>query len=186
MTIDQAQGTAPSVDARAQQSRPGGLVIEVGVHQRFGFRLVRLRGELDGATASDLALVLSGVLGDGVLAAVIDLAGLDFLDLTGARLIGTVSTLLRMRGGEVVLLAPNSAVARPLRVIGLEHLIHDGGDYTNVLSGFSIAESISFGAAGAKPGPINDGGVRARVRADARRQALIVRARRANANLRLT
>jgi anti-anti-sigma factor len=107
---------------------------------------VRLRGELDSATSSDLALVLSGVLGDG-FAAVIDLADLSFLDLAGARLIGTASVLFRRRRGEVVLLSPHAGVARTLRMIGLEHLIHDGADYTSVLSGFAVAESISLGVA---------------------------------------
>lgn len=128
MTIDQSARPRLSEDAGRRRA-PSGLVIEVGAHPRLGFRLVCLRGELDCATSSDLALVLSGVLGDGFVAAVIDLAELSFLDLTGARLIGAASVLFRRRGGEIMILSPNARIARTLGLIGLEPLIHDSGDW---------------------------------------------------------
>lgn len=142
MTIDQHAQTGLSLNAAARLKRPHGLLIEVRLHPRFGYRLIRLHGELDSATSSDLALVLSTALGDGFVAAVIDLARLDFLDLTGARLIGTASELFRRRDGEIVLLSPRSSVARTLRAIGVEHLIREAGEYTSVLSGFEVAEAV--------------------------------------------
>lgn len=99
-----------------------GLSIEVGSHRATAFRLVRLHGELDCATTSDLAMVLSALLGEGVDTVVIDLAGLTFLDLAGARMLGTASVLFEKRGGEVVLLAPRAAARRVLQWVGLEHL----------------------------------------------------------------
>jgi anti-sigma B factor antagonist len=170
--------SAPLLTRAATRARPNGLTIEVGVHPRFGFRLVRLHGELDGGTTSDLALVLSTVLGDGFVAAAIDLSTLEFMDLNGARLIGTASTLFRRRGGEVVLLSPRAAVGRMLRMIGLEHLIRDAGEYSSVLSGFAVAESVSLTTRISEPYDSPAAGARARA---AQRTSLFVNAKRANA-----
>jgi anti-anti-sigma factor len=82
------------------------------VEERNGVRVIRLRGELDFATAYKLADGLSGFEGSAI---VVDLSGLTFIDSSG------ISVLVREynRRGELVLTRPHRNVARVLRIAGL-------------------------------------------------------------------
>jgi anti-sigma B factor antagonist len=83
------------------------------VEERNGVRVIRLRGELDLATAGKLAEGLSNLEGSVV---VIDLSRLTFIDSSG------ISVLVKEynRRGELSLFNPRPNVARVLRIAGLE------------------------------------------------------------------
>jgi anti-anti-sigma factor len=83
---------------------------------------VGLAGELDASNQEVLRSVLvASTTATDADRFVVDLAGVDFVDLPGARalLLGTVG--YRGRGGQVRLRAPQRHVAQLLRLIGVEH-----------------------------------------------------------------
>jgi anti-sigma B factor antagonist len=83
------------------------------LEERGGARIVRLRGELDLATADKFADRLSNLEDSAI---VIDLSGLSFIDSSG------ISVLIREhnRRGELVLTRPRPNVGQVLRIAGLE------------------------------------------------------------------
>jgi anti-sigma B factor antagonist len=83
-------------------------------------RTLRLRGELDLATAPSLEGALSEAFDDGATALVLDLSALTFIDSTGiALLIGAIG---REAAGTTVRFVPSQApaVTRVLRLTGVE------------------------------------------------------------------
>jgi anti-sigma B factor antagonist len=82
------------------------------VEEKNGVRVLRLRGELDLATAEKLTDGLSGLQDSDV---VVDLSGLTFIDSSG------ISVLVREynRRGELVLSNPRPNIARVLRIAGI-------------------------------------------------------------------
>jgi anti-sigma B factor antagonist len=82
----------------------------------------RLTGELDAHAAPDLAASLSGV---GAPNVVLDVAGIDFVDSSGLRVLIDAHQVLTTRGGALTLRAPSTAVRRLLEVSGV-------GDYLTV------------------------------------------------------
>lgn len=80
-------------------------------------------GELDVATADELATKLSELREVGFERIVIDLRGLEFLGSAGLRLLVMEDDLARHDGHELTLIAGPPAVQRVIEVCGLlEHL----------------------------------------------------------------
>jgi anti-anti-sigma factor len=76
-----------------------------------------LRGELDivSAPAALAALAAAAIRGQFV---VVDLAGLDFLDCSAARLLMHARAVARESGGDIVLASPRGSVLRMLTLLG--------------------------------------------------------------------
>lgn len=92
---------------------------------------VRLRGELDLATAPDLwqaCEVLDGRLEPG-LSVLVDLADLDFLDAAGLGALVRLRNRVRAAGAELFLLDPAPHVRRVFECARLDALV-DGGRAT--------------------------------------------------------
>jgi anti-sigma B factor antagonist len=80
---------------------------------------LRLRGELDIATAGKFLTELGVALRGGHERLVIDLRELALLDSAGVRALVHARRRMWRRGGEAVLLCGEGAAARTLRLMGL-------------------------------------------------------------------
>ena len=76
-------------------------------------------GELDMASAPELAAALDGVLAAGPRVVVLELADLSFLDCAGMRPIRATLGALRSSGGTLVIRHAQPLVERALRLTGL-------------------------------------------------------------------
>jgi anti-anti-sigma factor len=81
--------------------------------------VIVVRGEIDSSNVADLRECIDGVLHEGHLIVVIDLAGLEYVDSAGLNVLA--GTLRRMRdaGGELWLRSPSRWTRRLLEVSGL-------------------------------------------------------------------
>ena len=85
--------------------------------------VLRLAGELDLATAGDLREHLRHTLtqGPGLRRLVVDLAGLEFLDVTGLNALLEAKPQLASMGASLSLRRPRPMVRRMLALLDLEH-----------------------------------------------------------------
>ncbi|MCA1711466.1 MAG: STAS domain-containing protein [Actinobacteria bacterium] len=86
--------------------------------------VLRLAGDLDLATAGQLRGKLLEVLDTAdVRRLVLDLAGLDFMDVTGLNVIVDAHDLLRSDGGALALRSPRPMVLRMLKLLALDEVV---------------------------------------------------------------
>jgi anti-sigma B factor antagonist len=81
---------------------------------------VQLRGELDLATAPQLARLLDLLRRDGHRQITLDLSGLEFLCAAGLAVFLRADQALRAVGGRLVLTRPTRLVRRVLAITGLD------------------------------------------------------------------
>jgi anti-anti-sigma factor len=86
---------------------------------------LRVRGDLDIASAPELARALDVLTGDHRVL-VLDLAELSFLDCAGMRPIRSALCALRHQGGTLVIRHPQPLVERALRLAGLGDALENG------------------------------------------------------------
>ena len=82
--------------------------------------VVSVTGEVDSFTAPALEQELEWVLGDGASNAVVDLAGVGFIDSTGLRVLLKALPMFEQRGGKLVLVSDDRRVLRTLDITGLD------------------------------------------------------------------
>jgi len=87
---------------------------------------LQLRGELDIASAPELAGVLERLLATEHRVIVLDLAELSFLDCAGMRPIRSALCILREEGGTLVVRHAQPLVEQALRVAGLAEALDAG------------------------------------------------------------
>jgi len=80
---------------------------------------LRVRGELDIASAPELAAALDRALAADHRVLVLELADLSFLDCAGMHPIRSAFCALRCRGGSLVIRHPQPLVERALELAGL-------------------------------------------------------------------
>jgi anti-sigma B factor antagonist len=83
--------------------------------------VVRVRGDLDAYTASDLRQQLFAALDSGFRRLVLDMSECAFVDSTGLGVI--VVALKRVRGGALVIVSPSPELRRVLRIVGLDRVL---------------------------------------------------------------
>jgi len=83
-----------------------------------GYRVVA-RGEVDAATAPQLADALGSLADDGAKLVVLDASDVGFLDSSGLRVIVNTGQALTSAGGRLVIDGMSPAVHRVLEVSGL-------------------------------------------------------------------
>lgn len=93
--------------------------METRIAGREGYSLVRVSGRIDSESYTDFGLALSGEYDRGMLAIVIDLADVSYINSAGLRELVTAAKLLRQDDGEVYLLAPSKRVMEVLEITGL-------------------------------------------------------------------
>ena len=101
------------------QAQEGTPMVSMNLVTRGGGRaVVALRGELDVAAAAGVAAALAGVAArERVVIA--DLAGLEFIDLTGVAALVLAREQARRAGGDLLLAAAQDRVLRILAAIRL-------------------------------------------------------------------
>jgi anti-sigma B factor antagonist len=87
---------------------------------------LRLRGELDIASAPELAATLDRLVAANHLVVVLDLGELSFLDCAGMRPIRSAMSAMRDRGGSLVIRHPHPLVERALQLGGLGEALEGG------------------------------------------------------------
>jgi anti-sigma B factor antagonist len=85
--------------------------------------LIVLTGELDISTAAGLSELVTGQLAEQTLHLTIDVGGVDFADTAAIRVFLLAAETLRQRGGDLVLLRPQRALARVLEILGAGEVI---------------------------------------------------------------
>jgi anti-sigma B factor antagonist len=113
-------------------SNQSGPQFDVSVEHAGTTAIVRLAGELDLATAPELAEVLHGL--DGACQRIIlDLTGLEFIDSTGLRLAVTEHGRAGAEGFEFVIAGAAGPVLKVLRLTGLDVTLPLAPDVASVL-----------------------------------------------------
>ena len=85
--------------------------------------LITLSGETDITTAAELSKLVTGQLADGTLYLTLDLSELRFADSASVRVMVLAARTLRQRGGGLVLLRPQPALARTLEIMGADQIV---------------------------------------------------------------
>jgi anti-sigma B factor antagonist len=113
-------------------SNDNGPQFDVAVEVAGTTAIVRLAGELDLATAPELAEVLQG-LEPSCKRIILDLTGLEFIDSTGLRLAVTEHSRASADGFEFVIAGAAGAVLKVLRLTGLDVTLPLAPDVASVL-----------------------------------------------------
>jgi anti-sigma B factor antagonist len=85
--------------------------------------VVSLAGEMDIASAPELARALEALGGANATAVVIDLSALTFIDSSGISVLATAARDARARGGELVVAAPEGDVRRVFEIVRLAEIV---------------------------------------------------------------
>ena len=80
---------------------------------------VRLQGELDLGTASQLRDELARLTADGARLVTVDMSDLAFIDSTGLSVLITGLKRLRQQGGDMALRSPTASTRKVLEITGL-------------------------------------------------------------------
>ena len=82
--------------------------------------VITVTGEIDSFSSPALEQELEWVLGDGASNAVVDLAGVGFIDSTGLRVLLKALPRFTRRGGKLVIVSDDRRVLRTLEITGLD------------------------------------------------------------------
>jgi anti-sigma B factor antagonist len=85
--------------------------------------LIALQGELDLDGAAEFEHALKDAEATDAPAIVVDLAGLDFIDSTGLRLLVEADVRLRADAGRLILRRPTERILRVFQIAGLDALL---------------------------------------------------------------
>jgi anti-anti-sigma factor len=112
-------GSGPAVSAVAERAAHFGMSSEY-----WGAEVVvGVRGELDVATAPELAGLLGAVIDCGHVSVVLDMAALDFMDSSGLAVIGEVATRLAGMGGEITIRSASEQARQIMAVTKVDTLV---------------------------------------------------------------
>lgn len=95
---------------------------DVGSDRSDGIVVLRLYGELDMATATELRRALAEAIGCEP-SVVVDLADLSFIDSTGIGVLVGASRLAEDAGCSFVLRSPSRSVRKALRLTGVDQVM---------------------------------------------------------------
>ena len=85
--------------------------------------VITLSGETDVTTVAELSELVTAQLSGGTRHLTIDASGLSFADSASVRVLALAARTLRQRGGGLVLLRPQRAVALILEIMGVDQMI---------------------------------------------------------------
>jgi anti-anti-sigma factor len=85
--------------------------------------VLALRGEIDLATAPELAEVMEELVQDGHRHVALDLSAVEYLDSSGLHVLSKARARLQQVGGYLVLSAVSGPVASILKRTGVDHLL---------------------------------------------------------------
>jgi anti-anti-sigma factor len=85
--------------------------------------IISLSGELDIASAPELARVFASLASSDVRAVVVDLSALTFIDSTGISVLATAARETQARAGELIVAAPTSDVRRLFEIVRFSEIV---------------------------------------------------------------
>ena len=85
--------------------------------------VITLSGEVDLSTIAELSDLITAQLAGGTVHLTIDVSGMSFADSASIRVLMLAAMTLRKRGGDLVLLRPQPALARLLEVMDADQVI---------------------------------------------------------------
>jgi anti-sigma B factor antagonist len=91
--------------------------------QTDGDAVIALDGELDLASAPDLAELAGELVRHGAGNIIVDARRLSFCDSSGLRILVSIANHLRPTGGRVAIVNPQPTVLRVLELTGLDHTV---------------------------------------------------------------
>ena len=97
--------------------------LRISVTAGTAHTLVTLDGECDLNTGRQLRDVLTSEVSRGAQRLIVDLSALTFMDSTGMQVLLSTRSVLAVRGGTLVLVAPQPVVARILELTGANKII---------------------------------------------------------------
>ena len=97
--------------------------LRISVTAGTAHTLVTLEGECDLNTGRQLRDVLTSEVSRGAQRLIVDLSALTFMDSTGMQVLLSTRSVLAVRGGTLVLAAPQPVVARILELTGANKII---------------------------------------------------------------
>jgi anti-sigma B factor antagonist len=103
--------------------------VDLSTTERGGLTVAVLRGELDVADAASVAAALSAAA-ERARVVIVDLAGLEFMDSSGAAALAKTARHARQGGGDLRLAAAQQPVLRVLAItrLGGSFSLHAGVD----------------------------------------------------------
>jgi anti-sigma B factor antagonist len=102
--------------------------------------VITLSGEADWSSAEQLSELMNAQLSGGARQVRVDVSGLSFADSASVRVLALTARTLKQRGGKLVLMRPQPAVARVLELMGADQLL--------VVQGGTSALSPESGSSG--------------------------------------
>jgi len=91
--------------------------------QTDGDAVIALDGELDLASAPDLAELAGELVRNGADNIIVDAQRLSFCDSSGLRILVSIANELRPTGGRVAIVNPQQVVLRVLELTGLDRTV---------------------------------------------------------------
>ena len=98
-------------------------LLEISVAAGEADPVLMLSGEADLTTSGELSQSLTAQLSGGARHLTVDISRLRFADSASVRALVLAARTLEDRGGALVLLRPQPAVARTLELLGVDQLI---------------------------------------------------------------
>ena len=98
-------------------------MLEISVAAGEAGPVMTLSGEADLVSVAALSEALTAQVAGGARQLTVDIAGLSFADSASVRALVLAGRTLAERGGSLVLLRPQSAVARVLTLMGVDQAI---------------------------------------------------------------
>ena len=117
---------AQHLDHPAGTSLPQDLLrtgFHVGANRSDDVSLLRLRGELDMATAVDLRRALAAAISLAPLVLIVDVSELTFIDSTGIGVLVGSSRKARDAGCSFVVRSPSRSVLKTLHLTGVDQVL---------------------------------------------------------------
>ena len=103
------------------ETEPHVLTVAVDLDAE-GVDLVTLRGELDFASGEPLSTVFADLTGEP-RRVVVDLAGLEFVDSSGVKMLVAAARAVEDAGGTLVLAGPTATVRRVFDILHLAEIV---------------------------------------------------------------
>ncbi len=85
--------------------------------------VITLSGEVDLSTIAELSDLITAQLAGGTVHLTIDVSGMSFADSASMRVLMLAAMTVRKRGGGLVLLRPQPALARLLEIMDADQVI---------------------------------------------------------------
>ena len=99
------------------------MLLRVDVEHRDDLALIVTVGEIDAATAGDLASAVTGALAAGSARVVVDLAQVGFIDSTGLGVLVKSHRAAVAAGATFAVVNPTPQTRKLIRVLGLDQLL---------------------------------------------------------------